>query len=170
MTAPFNNAQCIIFKLHPPPNISFFVMRFPYSLSPTSSRAQHNRVSWKSPATLSEIRHHNIKAALVNRERNLKLLVDGDIDKASQSQWEFRLSYRVLSPVPHVRLALCYSRSTLDPPPLPCLVKRLHRLPPRRCPGIHSAKARQHAVEGLLHLSAFAALVPSLSSRRLFAG
>ncbi len=51
-----------------------------------------------------------------------------------------------------------------------CLVTRLHRLRPRRCPGIHSANARQHAVEGLLHLSAFAALVPSLSSRRLFAG
>jgi hypothetical protein len=72
---------------------SFFVIRFPYSLSPTSSRAQHNRVSWKLPATLSEIHHNNIKAALVNRERYLKLLVDGDIDKASQSQWEFRLSY-----------------------------------------------------------------------------
>ena len=51
-------------------------MRFPYSLSPISSRAQHNRVSWKSPATLSKILHHNIKAALVSRERNL--LVDGE--------------------------------------------------------------------------------------------
>ena len=157
-----------MFKLHPPPN-QFFVMRFPYSLSPKSSRAQHNRVSWKSPATLSKIRHHNIKTALVSRERNL--LVDGETSTRPASRsGNLDCPTGVLNPVPHIRLVLCYSRSTLDPPLLSYLVKRLHRLPPRRCPGIHSAKARQHAVEGMLHLRAFAALVPSLSSRRLFAG
>jgi hypothetical protein len=83
---------------------------------------------------------------------NLKLLVDGVDDKASQSQWDLRSahSFQANSCTPR-RVVLCYSGLALDPLFLITLFvkRRLDRLPPRCCPGIPSVKARQLAEPGL---------------------
>lgn len=164
MTAPFNNTLCIFFRPCPPPNeflrdeTSILIIT-DTELSPTQQGESGN-----NPLHRLNFATTTSKAALVNRARKLKL-VAGDIDKANQSQWEFRLSYRVLNPVPHVCLALCYSRSTWNPLcQAMCIDFTVFH------PAAAQAFTRpRHAVEGLLHLGVFAALVPSLSTRRLFA-